>query len=874
MKEPAPKTIYLKDYKVPNFLIETIHLTFDLHDTATKVTTKMKIKKNSDSKEGNDLLLNGEELKFVSAEVSGKVLDSSQYDLQEDTLTILNAPDSFELVINNEIDPTANTALDGLYKSGDIFCTQNEPEGFRRITYFMDRPDVMAKFTTKIIADKKLFPTLLSNGNLVGEGDLDNGRHWVEWEDPFLKPAYLYALVAGDLGMIQDTYTTMNNRKIDLRIYCDKGNESRCFHAMESLNKSMKWDEDTFGLEYDLDIYMIVAVDSFNMGAMENKGLNIFNSVYVLANPETATDDNFLGIESVVGHEYFHNWTGNRITCRDWFQLTLKEGLTVFRDQEFSSDLNDRTVQRIQDVARLRGHQFVEDAGPNAHPIKPDHYMEINNFYTATIYEKGAEVIRMIRTFLGRDGFRKGMDKYFELFDGQAVTTEDFLHAMSVANDNLELTQFKNWYKQAGTPEVTVNWEYKEGSILLTVEQNTPATPNQPVKEAYHFPLGVALLEKDGSSVLKLDLASENGEQPQLDNGVLHIRKKKETFSIKANEGALPSLNRGFTAPIKLIVPYTTEDYLFLMANESDAFNRYEATQVLAKKMIDDILEGREVDSRYFESFELLLNDKNLPAGIKALCLSTPSLTILLQAKEVLEVHKVDKARSELRALIATKLESSIINLYQSLVNELKEYNLDGDSIAKRSLKNTLLGYISKMDSQKTLVFDQFEQANNMTDEISAFSIICNLDDQRTPVAIDKFYKKWKGDTLVIQKWLSALSSSSLDSTYDKVQELEKDAVFNWNVPNLVRSVYWAFSSNKVQFHHESGRGYELVADKIIKLDSINPQIASRIVTSFNDYKRMPSRAQALMKTQLEKIVDHKGISKNVYERADNVLNS
>ncbi|MCP4913179.1 MAG: aminopeptidase N [Oligoflexia bacterium] len=872
MKEPAPSTIYLKDYKVPNFLIETIHLTFDLHDTETKVTSKMKIKKNPESQDGNDLFLNGEELKFVSAAINGEKLSEDQYKLTDDSLTLLSAPAEFELVIENEINPTANTALDGLYKSGNIFCTQNEPEGFRRITYFMDRPDVMAKYTTKIVADKNLYPTLLSNGNPIGEGELDGGRHWVEWEDPFLKPAYLYALVAGDLGMIQDSYTTMTGRKIDLRIYCDKGNESRCFHAMESLKKSMKWDEDTFGLEYDLDIYMIVAVDSFNMGAMENKGLNIFNSVYVLANPETATDDNFLGIESVVGHEYFHNWTGNRITCRDWFQLTLKEGLTVYRDQEFSADLNDRTVQRIQDVARLRGHQFVEDAGPNAHPIKPDHYMEINNFYTATIYEKGAEVIRMIRTFLGKEGFRKGMDKYFELYDGQAVTTEDFLHAMSVANDNFDMTQFKNWYKQAGTPELITEWEIKDGELYLTVEQKTPATPGQPVKEPYHLPLKMSLLSKDGSSNEKIELTSSNGEQPHLDQGILHIRNNKETFVMKASGDVIPSLNREFAAPINLKAPYTTEDYLFFMANETDAFNRYEATQVLATKMIDDLIAGNEVDGRYYEAFDSLINDDKLPAGIKALCLSTPSLTMLLQKQTTIEVAKTNEARIALRKSVAQKLEDSIVGLYEKLNSELKEYKLDGDSIAKRSLKNTLLGYLASLENRHDLIFTQFENANNMTDEISAFNIIANIESERSKEASQKFYNKWKQDTLVIQKWLAANSSSTLDSTFDKVQELEKDEVFDWNVPNLVRSVYWGFANNKVQFHHPTGRGYKLVADKIIKLDSINPQIASRIVTAFNDYKKAPAQAQALMKKELERIVDHKGISKNVYERADNVL--
>ncbi|MGZ3857443.1 MAG: aminopeptidase N, partial [Bacteriovorax sp.] len=501
MKTDTPKVIKLSEYKKPNFIVETIDLVVHLDNAATLVQSKMKMKRFDH--EVAPLVLNGEELTLKSVALNGKQLGSGDYQIEGELLTIKDVPSEFTLEIENVINPEANKTLDGLYKSGSIFCTQNEPEGFRRITYYVDRPDNMAKFTTKIIADKKLYPVLLSNGNPIARGDLEGGLHYVTWEDPFKKPSYLYALVAGDLGSIKDTYKTKSGRTVALEIYCDKGNEDKCHHAMESLKKSMKWDEDRFGLEYDLDIYMIVAVDAFNMGAMENKGLNIFNSAYVLANPKTATDANFYGIESVIGHEYFHNWTGNRVTCRDWFQLTLKEGLTVFRDQEFSADMNSRNVERIQSVMALRAAQFAEDAGPTSHPIKPSTYIEINNFYTATVYEKGAEVIRMIQTLLGVDGFRRGMDKYFELFDGQAVRTEDFIHAMSVANNNFDFTQFKNWYSQNGTPKVLASTSYDTAKkqFKLTIEQHLPEN-TIPGALPFHIPFKVGLVGSNGSDIV------------------------------------------------------------------------------------------------------------------------------------------------------------------------------------------------------------------------------------------------------------------------------------------------------------------------------------------------------------------------------------
>ncbi len=887
MKEAAPQTIHLSDYQVLPYKIEEVHLTFELHSTKTVVTSKMQVRKNPDSKSvEKKLALNGEELTFISAAIDGAELSKDQYSLDSEGLTLNDVPDNFELLIVNEINPEANKALDGLYKSGTIFCTQNEPEGFRRITYYLDRPDNMAKFTTKIIANKEQYPVLLSNGNPIAEGDLEGGLHFVEWEDPFVKPAYLYALVAGDLGLVQDSYTTMTGRKIDLRIYCDKGNESKCDHAMESLKKSMKWDEDTFGLEYDLDIYMIVAVDSFNMGAMENKGLNIFNSVYVLADEKTATDGNFLGIESVVGHEYFHNWTGNRITCRDWFQLTLKEGLTVYRDQEFSSDLNSRIVQRIQDVERLKTFQFVEDAGPTAHPIKPSSYIEINNFYTATIYEKGAEVIRMVRTLLGKDGFRRGMDKYFELFDGQAVTTEDFLHAMSVGNGNYDFTQFKNWYNQAGTPTLKASWEYDESEKVLTLNtsQSCRPTAESDHKAPYFFPFAVGLIDSKGNDI-KLELADTTG-QPQAQEGILHITKSEQTFVFKnVSEKPVVSLNRGFSAPVKLEAPYHLKDYYFMMANDSDLYNRYEAVQSsvyrLVSQMNADLKEGREVtlDETFVDAYGKLLADTSLDPAIKAMLIKIPSTTLLQQGHNPISFERMIKARKVVVNTLAHKFQDLYAEIYKDNATE-GAYSLDPLSIGKRSLRTSCLGFLGALgdsgDGSKyvDLISSHYANATNMTDEIGGLQILSKVGGAAFEEASASFYKKWAHETLVMQKWLTVQGEISDDKTLERIEKLEGDAIYNKNVPNLVRALIGAFSRNLGQLHHESGRGYKFMADKVLEMDKINPQVASRLASAFKDFKRLESAQKDLMEAELKRIVETDGLSKNVYEITSKTLNS
>lgn len=880
MKDATPKTIHLKDYQISDYTITDVDLTFDLHDTKTKVKSVMNVKRqNSKAK---NLVLNGEELVLETITLNGTKLSSSDYEEKDNFLTIFNAPESFTLEIENEINPTTNTALDGLYKSGTIFCSQNEPEGFRRITYFLDRPDVMAKYNTKVIADKSLFPTLLSNGNPSGEGDLEDGRHWASWNDPFPKPSYLYALVAGDLGLVTDSYKTGSGRDIELRIYCDKGNESKCGHAMESLKASMKWEEDVYGLEYDLEIYMIVAVDSFNMGAMENKGLNIFNSAYVLANRETATDDNFLGIEGVIAHEYFHNWSGNRVTCRDWFQLTLKEGLTVFRDQEFSADMNSRPVQRISDVGRLRGHQFVEDAGPTSHPIKPQDYIEINNFYTATIYEKGAEVIRMIHTLLGKEGFRKGTDLYFSRHDGQAVTTEDFLNAMSEANGNYDFTQFKNWYSQSGTPEVTVEKSYDDASnsLSLTIKQSCPDTPGQKDKKPFFFPFHLGILDSKGKDLtLKLKSGSEN--HPQLKSGILHLSMKEETFVFEnINETPFLSLNRDFAAPIKVHSPQENTELAFLLGHDENSFNRFEAGQKLATRLITGLLKDHHakkeltLDEGYIEAIGMLLDDNQLDSSIKALSLALPAENLLHQEQNPIDFDATTTVRNFVVTTLARCHREKLERIYGELSNA-SEFKLDPKSMGERDLRNTCLGFLSKLKDNKAIKLckEQFDNATNMTDEIYSLGCLSKIDCSEKSEASQKFYKKWKHETLVIQKWLSVEAGSSVGNALERVKELENDEVYDKEVPNLFRALIGGFTGNTAAFHKADGSGYAYIADKIIELDAINPQIASRVSNTFKDYKRLLPGNQEKMKVELERILAKKDLSNNVFEIIEKITN-
>ncbi|WP_039378226.1 aminopeptidase N [Parachlamydia acanthamoebae] len=876
MKSDAPKPIYLTDYKSPDYLIEKVDLHFDLEDEKTKVTSKLFIKQSETGK-GAPLVLTGEHMQLLSVKMNGEPLSPSQYQVDEKSLTIPALNPTCTLEITTEINPKGNTALDGLYKSGGIFCTQNEPEGFRRITYFLDRPDVMSKYTTTIVADKARFPLLLSNGNLIGKGDLANGKHWAQWEDPFAKPCYLFALVAGDLGCIENVYTTRSGRKVDLKIYCDKGNESKCHHAMQSLIHSMKWDEDVFGLEYDLDIYMIVAVDSFNMGAMENKGLNVFNTNCVMADAESATDDNFTRVEKVIAHEYFHNWTGNRITCRDWFQLTLKEGLTVFRDQEFSADMG--TVHRIEDVQALRELQFAEDAGPMAHPIKPSSYIQINNFYTTTVYKKGAEVIRMIHTLIGKEKFRKGIDKYFELYDGQAVTTDDFVHAMELASEK-DLTQFKRWYTQSGTPHVDLGFKYdaEKKRFEMTVAQSSAPTPDGSEKLPFYFPFKVGLLNDKGES---LSFMAPGSSEKSMET-VLCISKDKETFIFEdVASKPIPSVNRDFTAPITLIAPYSRHDYALLMAYDPNQFNRWDASQTLATQvlleMVEELHEGQDpmIDEDFMEAFGKILTDPLLDKALKAKLISLPSEEMLHQKQKEIDFDGVHLMREFAILELATRYEDELLKIYQECHSDA-EYTFDAVSVSNRTLKNLCLSYLSATYKPEftRLCEQQFSKAKNMTDQFSALVMLNQIDSPSRQKVLDQFYARWKHDPLVMCKWLAVQASCKLDGTLEKVKALTHDPVFDFKVPNLVRALFVSFMDNHVHFNANNGEGYAFLADTIIHLDPMNSQIAAKLAGGFKKYAKLDFLRKKVMKEQLERILAQKNISNNLYEIVYKTLKS
>lgn len=869
-KTATPQSTLLADYRPPAFLQKEIKLTFNLDDHHTRVTSQTQLYRNPASNATSpDLVLDGENMRLVSLKVDGKTLSPEEYIVDSHTLTIKKPPAEFLIEIETEIDPKNNLSLDGLYKSGTIFCTQNEPEGFRKITYSLDRSDVMSKYTTKIIADQKLYPILLSNGNEIGRGTLPDGKHWVEWQDPFAKPSYLFALVAGDLGSIQDTFKTKSGRVVDLRIYCDKGNEFKCHHAMDSLKKSMLWDEQVFGLEYDLDIFMIVAVDAFNMGAMENKGLNIFNTSCALADPATATDLNFSRIEKVIAHEYFHNWTGNRVTCRDWFQLTLKEGLTVFRDQEFSSDMQSRALHRIENVLSLRSFQFAEDAGPTAHPIKPSSYIQINNFYTSTVYNKGAEVIRMIHTLIGKDLFRKGITKYFELYDGQAVTTEDFIYAMEQVSGR-DFTQFKRWYSQAGTPEVDVNTVYdpEKKTYALTIKQKCEATSDKSPKEPFHFPLALGLLGKDGRDI-PLRLKGVN-----LARSLVEITQAEETFVFE-NVPELPvlSINRDFSAPIKVNVNYSSQEYTFLMAHDSDSFNRWEAGQKLATDlmlgMVADLANGKdlELDHGFIQAFGAVLEDPNLDNGLKASALILPSESTLTQHQDIIDFDGIHLVREYVRYKLAETYQKQFKEIYTAL-NTAEPYAFNALAVGKRSLKEVCLNYLSCLETPETIALcaQQYHSAKNMTDQFAALTFLTNIACPEKDEAVKAFYSQWKHDTLVMNKWLAVQALSKLDGTFETVNALLKDPVFDMRTPNLVRSLLVSFTQNLIHFHRNDGAGYEFIADRIIELDKLNPQVAAALAKSYSKYSQLDPMRKKAMKKALERIAAEPKLSTNVFE--------
>jgi aminopeptidase N len=877
-QDAKPRTIRLADYAPPDFLVDAVELEFDLDETATAVRARLALRRNPARPAGRPLVLDGQGLALQAIALDGRALGPGDYALGAERLTIAAVPDRFVLDTMVRIDPSANTALEGLYVSGGNFCTQCEAEGFRRITFYPDRPDVMARFTTTIRADRTRFPVLLSNGNLVASGALTDGRHFAKWEDPFPKPSYLFALVAGRLVSVDDRFVTRSGRTVALQIFVEPGNEDKCAHAMASLKRAMKWDEERFGLEYDLDRFMIVAVGDFNMGAMENKGLNIFNTKFILARPDTATDDDYNGIESVVAHEYFHNWTGNRVTCRDWFQLSLKEGLTVFRDQEFSADMHDPAVERIGAVRQLRALQFPEDAGPMAHPVRPDSYIEINNFYTKTVYEKGAEVVRMMQTLLGRDGFRRGMDLYFQRHDGQAVTCDDFVAAMEDAN-GADLGQFRRWYSQAGTPRVTARGAHDRAArrYTLTLEQSCPPTPGQPAKQPFHIPVAVGLIGADGRD-LPLRLAGE--AVPAGTTRVLDLKQPRQEFVFEdVAEPPLPSLLRGFSAPVRLDAGYTDGQLVRLMAEDSDGFARWEAGQALAAAMIlravQAIRQGREVavDPGFVAAFGRVLADDAADKSLLALMLTLPSEAYLGELMETIDVDALHRARRLFRAELARAHRARLLDVYHAgAAND--PLSLDPVAVGRRALRNLALGYLVALgdDAALALAAAQAREGRTMTEVQGALVALCETGAREREAVLADFYARWKDEPLVVDKWFAVQAAAPRADALETVARLIGHPAFSLRNPNKARALIGSFAGNQVGFHRADGAGYAFLADRVLELDPLNPQVAARLLGPMARWRRFDAARQAAMRAQLERIAARPGLSKDVFEIASKSL--
>ena len=879
----APQTIYLKDYTVPDYLIDKTQLHVDIFDGYTLVTSNLTLRANPAANSiPQSLTLHGSNLELVSLSINGNALSADDYQFGEETLSINKTPTQFLLTCVTKIYPETNTSLEGLYKSRTMYCTQCEAEGFRKITFYLDRPDVMSEFTTTLVADKK-YPVLLSNGNLIGQGDLNDNRHFATWHDPFKKPAYLFALVAGDLAHIEDAFVTCSQRKVTLKIFVEPKDLDKCEHAMTSLKNSMRWDEEIYGREYDLDIFMIVAVDDFNMGAMENKGLNIFNTSCVLAKPETTTDAGFQRVEGVVAHEYFHNWSGNRVTCRDWFQLSLKEGFTVYRDSEFSADMGSRTVKRVEDVSLLRTLQFAEDAGPMAHPIRPEAYIEISNFYTMTIYEKGAEVIRMLANLLGKEKFRKGTDLYFERHDGQAVTTEDFVAALADASGR-DFTQFKRWYSQAGTPRLEVTDEYNEETLEYTLhfKQSCPATPECENKLPFHIPVAMGLLGSAGELPLYLKGREPDFETADNTHAVLEITEVEQCFTFeRVQEKPVPSLLRGFSAPVKLHYAYSRDDLMLLMNNDSDGFCRWDASQQLALQVIYDVMNAYqqnpdiavvEVDEKLIAAYRQLVQDESLDKAMVAYMLSLPSEAYISELAEQINVEAIHYSRQHVRKAIAKALEPDFERIYLGYDHQ-QAYAATAEAIAQRQLKNVALNYLMLVANDAILAAcqQQYHQANNMTDVMAALTALLNSENSQAQVmaeqALADFFQRWQHESLVVNQWLSVQATCSLPGCLEKVKALMQHPAYDSKNPNKIRSLISAFcNNNAINFHSGQGEGYSFLADQVLQLNIQNPQIASRLLTPLTKWKKYNPHRQALMKAQLERILDEPDLSKDVFE--------
>lgn len=878
MRTEQPKVIYLKDYQAPEYLIDETNLTFELYEDHTLVHAQLVMRRNPERGDGlPPLVLDGQQLELLSVSLDDRALQSGDYQLDENHLTLQPTAKTFTVDSTVRIHPESNTALEGLYKSGKMFCTQCEAEGFRKITYYLDRPDVMSSFTTTVSAEQHKYPVLLSNGNPVASGSEEGGRHWATWQDPFKKPAYLFALVAGDLWAVEDSFTTMSEREVALRIYVEPENIDKVQHAMDSLKNSMRWDEKVYGREYDLDIFMIVAVNDFNMGAMENKGLNIFNSSCVLAKAETATDAAHQRVEGVVAHEYFHNWSGNRVTCRDWFQLSLKEGFTVFRDSEFSADMNSRTVKRVEDVAFLRTNQFAEDAGPMAHPVRPDSFIEISNFYTLTVYEKGSEVVRMIHTLLGADGFRKGTDLYFERHDGQAVTCDDFIKAMEDAN-GVDLTQFKRWYSQSGTPRLAVEERYDAAaqSYTLTFRQSCPPTPGQTEKQPFVIPVQMGLIDRLGNA-LPLRLAGE--DKAHGSDRVLTVDQAEQSFTfVGLAEKPLPSLLRGFSAPVKLSFPYDRDQLMFLMQHDEDGFNRWEAGQQLSVQVLQELIgqhqrgEQLVLDERLITAFRTLLLDTGLDQAMVAEMLSLPSEAYLTEISDVADVDAIHAARDFARQQIDAALHEQLWARYQANRTQSREtaYVAEASHIARRSLQNIALSYLMLSGKPEVLAAcqEQYKDCDNMTERLTALAVLANsVFDTEKAEALAMFADYFKDDPLVMDQWFSVQAGCTLPGGLERVQALMAHPAFTLKNPNKVRALIGAFANqNLVNFHRADGAGYRFLADQVITLNALNPQIASRLLVPLTRWRKYAPERQALMRAELERILASGELSSDVFE--------
>ena len=880
MLNPTPQTTYLNDYTPPSFLITSVILDIDIRDDYTIVASALAISRNPAAIDRSaPLVLDGEELELLELKLDGRKFDDTEYELDPEHLTIVDVPDAFGLEIQVKISPQSNTQLMGLYASKDGFFTQCEAEGFRRITFFLDRPDIMSVYTTTIRADKAQLPLLLSNGNLEAEGDSPDSRHWARWVDPFPKPAYLFAMVAAKLDRLEDDFVTASGRAVKLLIFVEPGKLDQAGFAMEALRSAMRWDEEVFGLELDLDQYMIVAVSDFNMGAMENKGLNIFNTKYVLARADTATDSDFMMLDRVIAHEYFHNWTGNRVTCRDWFQLSLKEGLTVFRDQRYGEDRYSRAVQRIQEVRGLRTGQFPEDAGPMAHPVRPGAYIEISNFYTATIYNKGAEVVRMIHTLLGPERFRAGIDLYFERHDGQAVRTEEFVAAMQDAS-NVDLEQFQHWYHQAGTPMVVANGHYDPQTqrYSLRLGQHCAPTPGQTEKLPFHLPIAVGLIGANGND---LPLYPTDGNAVDGTTCVLSLTAREQLFEFdNVPEAPVPSILRHFSAPVVLNYDYNDSELAHLMAYDSDPFNRWEAGQRLAMNVILAGIEGYRqgnepgVHNALVNALARIVADAPSDPAFAAEALALPSEVYIAEQLDVVDPKAILHVRTALRKHIASALESDLLSTYGSFA-VIGDYSPDPESAGRRALRNSCLSYLMELATPAIInrCVEQLNNADNMTESIAALSALANCECPERAPAIAAFYMKWREEPLVVDKWFAVQTTSRLPKALEKVKELMRHEAFDIKNPNNVRAVIGAFChGNHAAFHSDDGSGYAFAAAQVIALDAINAQIAARLARAFDRWRKFDIQHQQHAHSALERIRSTEGLSKDTFEVVSNAL--